>query len=90
MLRSAVLLTGDTAAGEDLLQIALAKLWLAWRRVRDGRPEAYLRRILVTTQVSRTRRRWHGERPSASLPETVSVDAAASVVDREMFRRALL
>jgi RNA polymerase sigma-70 factor (sigma-E family) len=90
LLRFASLLAGDTAAGEDLLQTALAKLWFAWRRARDGSPEAYLRRTLVTTQVSRTRRHWHGEHPSASLPETMSVDAASSVVDREMLRGALL
>jgi RNA polymerase sigma-70 factor (sigma-E family) len=90
MLRFATLLTGDAAAAEDLLQTAMAKLWFAWRRARDGSPEAYLRRILVTTQVSGARRRWHGERASTSFPETMSVDTTASVVDREMLRHALM
>jgi DNA-directed RNA polymerase specialized sigma24 family protein len=43
LLRSACLLTaGDTHLAEDLVQTALAKLYLAWPRVsRDGSMSAY-------------------------------------------------
>lgn len=68
LLRTAYLLVQDEGLAEDLLQTALAKAWFAWRRVQD--PEAYVRRILVTTSASWWRRRWTRETPTADLPET--------------------
>ena len=48
LLRIAFLLTGEAQAAEDLLQTALARLYLAWGRVRrDGALDAYVRRIMV-------------------------------------------
>jgi DNA-directed RNA polymerase specialized sigma24 family protein len=38
LLRTAYLLTGDQHSAEDLLQSALAKLYLSWDKVSDGRP----------------------------------------------------
>jgi RNA polymerase sigma-70 factor (sigma-E family) len=70
LLRTAYLLTGDQHRAEDLLQTSLAKLWLVWGRVGAEHPEAYVRRILITTSTSWWRRRWHGERPmSDHMPE---------------------
>lgn len=69
LLRTAFLLTHDHALAEDLLQTALTKAWFAWSRI-DGRPEAYVRKILVTTYSTWWRRRWNGERPTETLPET--------------------
>ncbi|MEU8195750.1 sigma factor [Microbispora amethystogenes] len=40
MLRTAYLLCRDWATAEDLVQTALAKAWLAWRRVGDN-PDPY-------------------------------------------------
>lgn len=68
LLRTAYLLTQDEGLAEDLLQTALTKSWFAWRRI-DGPPEAYVRRVLVTTSASWWRRRWTGERPTETLPE---------------------
>lgn len=68
LLRTAYLLTHDHALAEDLLQTALSKAWFAWRRI-DGHPEAYVRRILVTTYASWWRRKWNGEQAAESLPE---------------------
>ena len=65
---TAVLLTGDRHLAEDLLQTALGKAWLSWRRV-HGSHEAYVRRILVNTYISMWRRRWNGETPTGELPE---------------------
>jgi len=70
---TAVLLTGDRHTAEDLLQTALAKSWLSWRRI-TGDPEAYVRRVLVNTYISMWRRRWNGETPTEALPETASAD----------------
>jgi DNA-directed RNA polymerase specialized sigma24 family protein len=55
LLRTCFLLTRDHAAAEDLLQTALAKAWLAWRRL-EGDPEAYVRRIIVNEFTSAWRR----------------------------------
>lgn len=65
LLRTAYLLVQDEGLAEDLLQTALAKAWFAWSRVQE--PEAYVRRILVTTSASWWRRRWTGEKPTAEL-----------------------
>jgi len=66
--RTAVLLTRQEQAAEDLVQIALAKAWRSWARI-DGNPEAYVRQILVNEFASGWRRRWRGELPTAYPPE---------------------
>lgn len=78
LLRSAWLLTGDWHLAEDLVQTALAKAYLAWRRM--DAPDAYVRRVLMTTYVTWWRRRWNGEQPTADLPDT----AAAHGVDYDV------
>ncbi len=67
--RTAVLLTGDPHGARDLLQEALLKAWKAWGRITDDHG-AYVRTILVREFLSSRRRRWHGETPTAELPET--------------------
>jgi RNA polymerase sigma-70 factor (sigma-E family) len=65
LLRSAYLITGDFAEAEDLLQTALEKAYRRWSSIRrTDMPEAYVRRILVTTAVDAGRRR---RLPSSSL-----------------------
>ncbi|OHV34136.1 MULTISPECIES: SigE family RNA polymerase sigma factor [Pseudofrankia] len=57
LLLSAVLLVGgDWAAGEDLLQGAFERTYRHWSRIADGQPEAYVRRALVNGATSRWRR----------------------------------
>ena len=59
LLRTAYLLTGDQHQAEDLLQTSLAKLYLAWDKVRDrGSVDAYVRRIMVNENNSLWRRGW--------------------------------
>ena len=55
--RTAYLLTGDAQLAEDLVQTALFKAARNWQRIQAS-PEAYVRRILYTQNVSwwRTRR----------------------------------
>ncbi|MGI5243046.1 sigma factor [Dactylosporangium sp. CA-139066] len=66
----AFLLTGSEHDAEDLLQIALAKLYVRWRRLdREGGPIAYAHRVLVTTHASVRRRWWWGEQPTGEVPE---------------------
>ena len=87
--RLAYALTLDHGKAEDLTQDAFAKLWFRWHRVRDGSPEAYLRRVLLTTYLSGRRRRWSGERPTDAPPETLLADGTDRVDDREWLRSTL-
>jgi RNA polymerase sigma-70 factor (sigma-E family) len=73
LLGTAWLLTGDWQHAEDLVQTALAKVWPRWDRiVAKGDPDGYVRRAVVTSYLTWRRRRWHGERPSETFPETAS------------------
>jgi RNA polymerase sigma-70 factor (sigma-E family) len=59
LLRTAYLLTGDQHQAEDLLQTTLAKLYLAWDKVRDRSSiDGYARRIMVNENTSAWRRPW--------------------------------
>jgi RNA polymerase sigma-70 factor (sigma-E family) len=62
--RVAYALCGDWHRADDLLQTALVKLYVAWPRLhRDGREEAYVRQILVRSNIDESRRPWRRERP---------------------------
>jgi RNA polymerase sigma-70 factor (sigma-E family) len=72
LLRSAFLLTaGDPHLAEDLVQTALARMYVAWPRVRrSDSPDAYARRILVNAYIDEVRRpRWRREQSVAQPPE---------------------
>ncbi|WP_238547216.1 SigE family RNA polymerase sigma factor [Actinoplanes friuliensis] len=56
LLGTAVLLTGNRAAGEDLLQAALERLMRSWGRVREDR-ERYLRRTMYHLAIDQWRHR---------------------------------
>jgi RNA polymerase sigma-70 factor (sigma-E family) len=99
LLRVAYLMTRDWAAAEDLLQSALIKAWFAWSRV-HGDPEAYVRRIIVTTHISARRRRSTGEVPwpdpetgrpptGAGRPDGYLPDPAAQHAERDALWQAL-
>ena len=91
LLRTAWLLTGDWALAEDLVQTALARSWPRWERIRRrDDPEFYVRRVMVNTWASWSRRRWRGERPSATVPDgRAPGDLAAEVSVRLAVRAAL-
>jgi RNA polymerase sigma-70 factor (sigma-E family) len=89
--RTAWLLTGDWALAEDLVQTALARSWPRWGRIRRGDdPEIYVRRVMVNTWASWSRRRWRGEQPSGTVPDGQAPgDVAAEVAVRVAVRAAL-
>jgi RNA polymerase sigma-70 factor (sigma-E family) len=66
LLRSAYLLTGDSSAAEDLLQVALLRTAHRWRSAQEA-PEAYARRVLLNLVRDRWRQsaRRVAERPMA-------------------------
>jgi RNA polymerase sigma-70 factor (sigma-E family) len=86
--RTAFLLTHDHALAEDLVQTALARSWGAWSRI-DGDPDAYVRKVIVNTYASWWRRRWNGEHPTESLPDTAHDDHGDAVARRDGLVRAL-
>jgi RNA polymerase sigma-70 factor (sigma-E family) len=62
--RTAYLLCGDSHRAEDLVQTTLMKVYVAWPRIRkDGRIDAYARRVMVNAHVDESRRPWRRERP---------------------------
>ena len=83
LMRTAYLLTGDPHDAEDLVQTSLVKVVPVWGRV-AGDPEAYVRRVLVTTNVSRWRRRRWREVHTDAVPERV---AAAPPTDEGLALR---
>jgi len=84
LLRTAYLLAGDWGVAEDLLQVALTKTYLAWRRLGQiDAVEPYARRVLVNTTTSWWRRRWHGERPTEILPERSVSDGLDARLERD-------
>ena len=87
--RTAFLLTNDWALAEDLVQTALARAYPRWNRIQSDDPEAYLRRVLVNTWSSWWRRRWRGEVPTETLPESAAPDAYASADRKDALRAAL-
>ncbi|GIJ25803.1 hypothetical protein Vqi01_09650 [Micromonospora qiuiae] len=90
LLRSAYLLTGDWGTAEDLLQTALTKTYLAWKRLGGIEAiEPYARRVMVNTSTSWWRRRWHGERPTEVMPERAAADVIEQQLDRDVLWRHL-
>ena len=73
--RKALLVTAYFCCGswnhaEDVLQIALAKLYVAWPRVRrHGSQEAYVRQIIVNATIDENRRPWQRERAVDVVPD---------------------
>ncbi|MEU4540231.1 SigE family RNA polymerase sigma factor [Streptosporangium sp. NPDC023825] len=89
LLRAAYLLTRDRAIAEDLVQTALARAWLAWRRI-DGDPDPYVYRIIANTHASWWRRRWRREIPTGELPERPDgQDFTSDVGDRDALWTAI-
>ena len=76
LLRVAYLLTGDRHQAEDVLQTSLAKLYLAWDKVRDrDSVDAYVRRIMVNENNSLWRRGWKKrEHATEVLPDRPHTD----------------
>jgi RNA polymerase sigma-70 factor (sigma-E family) len=90
LVRSAVLLGCSHAEAEDLVQTALERCLLKWRKVQaaDDR-DAYVHRVLINTFVSGRRRRWTGEKPTETLPEHADSDHTTSIDDTDAVMRAL-
>ncbi|PPK92345.1 RNA polymerase sigma-70 factor (sigma-E family) [Kineococcus xinjiangensis] len=71
LVRLGTLLSGDAHHGEDLAQMGLVAVLRAWPRLHPaGDPEAYARVAMTRLAARAGRRRWRGEVPTATLPDT--------------------
>jgi RNA polymerase sigma-70 factor (sigma-E family) len=84
LFRTAMLLTGDAASAEDLVQDTLTRLYPSWWRVDAAdHPLAYVRRSLTNRFLTSRRGRASTELVMASVPEVaIWHDANDAVVDR--------
>jgi len=90
LLRTAYLLTGNLADAEDLVQSALAKIYLAWNRIEDRRAlDGYVRRAMVNTQISWWRKRRLDEFPTDEIPDQAAIDQPVSTDVQESLRQAV-
>jgi RNA polymerase sigma-70 factor (sigma-E family) len=89
LLHAAFLLTGSRDTAQDLVQTSLAKTHLAWRRVHTS-PDAYVRRVMLTTHTDWWRRQPWRERSTATLLDRADTgDGHGQVDDRDALFRAL-
>jgi RNA polymerase sigma-70 factor (sigma-E family) len=73
---AALLVTGDLATAEDVVQTALTRLYLAWPRVRPQTAEAYARRCVVNAATDTWRSQFsRREQVRAQLPDSASAEA---------------
>ena len=88
LLRTAVLLVGDRHRAEDLVQEALTKVALRWRRLHDGNPEAYARQVIVRDNISW----WRKHRHELVADPVAGADVAdhAAATDRRLLLDAAL
>jgi RNA polymerase sigma-70 factor (sigma-E family) len=88
LLATAILLTGEHAAGEDLLQEALERVLRNWHRI-DGDAERYLWRTLYNLAADgwRSQRRWR--RRLGLLDQAPATDPTAVVDLRDTLVRLL-
>jgi RNA polymerase sigma-70 factor (sigma-E family) len=68
--RTAYLLCGDWYTAEDLAQIALAKVFVSWRRIlRSDAADAYARKTLLNAFLADSKRKRHTEVLAGAVPD---------------------
>lgn len=86
--RIAYLMCLDWHAADDAVQETLTKVYVRWRSlIRSGSPDAYARRVLITTTVDSRRRPWRRESATEDIARVTS--AAGVRTDDEAAARAL-
>jgi RNA polymerase sigma-70 factor (sigma-E family) len=88
LLRAAYVLTSHQQAAEDLVQCALERVAISWRRI-DDQPDAYARKVLYRLGIRRWRRRRAGEFLTAQPPDGSSPDEISALETRVVFQAAL-
>lgn len=87
---TAHLLCGDWHRAEDITQLAMLRLYVAWPRLaRRDALDAYARRVVVRTFLAENRRsRWRREQLTDAPPDTVTTTDGDSA-ERLLLTRAL-
>jgi RNA polymerase sigma-70 factor (sigma-E family) len=84
--RIAYAVCGDWHRADDVLQTALTKLYVAWPRLRDDiAPDAYVRRIIVRTDLDDRRRPWRRERSGLDGHDRAAREGLAVEERSELF-----
>lgn len=88
LMRFGFMLTGDRAAGEDLVQEALIRCLPSWGRLDPQGVEAYVRKVMVRLawKARRNPLRMH---PSPGQAEPTTADIAEMSAEKTDLRRAL-
>ncbi|MDH6465973.1 RNA polymerase sigma-70 factor (sigma-E family) [Micromonospora sp. A200] len=88
--RIACHLTGDAHRGDDLVQSAVTRLYVGWRRAREAdNVDAYVRTVLVRVFLDEKRRLWSRVRLVDTTPEPAPAPTGDAVEDRELLHAAL-
>ncbi|MDP2775686.1 MAG: SigE family RNA polymerase sigma factor [Nocardioides sp.] len=89
--RTAYLLSGDWHLADDLVQEALTRAYAVWPRViRGGRPDAYVRKVLLNLYLDHRRRPARREAAWADPPDgPAATSGAESLGERERVLSAL-
>ena len=88
---TAHLLCGDWHRAEDITQLAMLRLYVAWPRLtRRGHLDAYARRVVVRTFLAENRRsRWRREQLTDAPPDTATTVSDHDSTERLLLTRAL-
>jgi RNA polymerase sigma-70 factor (sigma-E family) len=90
MRRIAYAMCGDWHSADDIVQLALTKLYVAWPRVhRTANEDAYVRKVILRTSIDESRRPWRRER-AVEHDADQRVAAAADSTDALDLVQALL
>jgi len=90
LVRSAILLGCSEAEAEDVVQTALERCLIHWRKVeRASDRDAYVHRILLNTFTGSRRRRWTTEVAMAEPPDSADSDKTADVDRTDAVERGL-
>jgi RNA polymerase sigma-70 factor (sigma-E family) len=91
-LRTAFLICGSWPQAEDVTQVALSKLYVAWPRVDfNGQRTAYVRKIIVRSALDEGRRPWRREILTSHehLPERAIAADTVDQADKLTLKEAL-
>lgn len=90
LVRSAVLLGCSESEAEDIVQAALERCLVHWRKVeRADDRDAYVHRVLINTFTSARRRRWTTEEAVAAVPDRLRGDETGDVDTFDALMRCL-
>jgi RNA polymerase sigma-70 factor (sigma-E family) len=90
LVRSAVLLGCSEPEAEDIVQTALERCLIHWRKVEQAKDrDAYIHRVLINTFTSSRRRRWTTEKVVATVPDRAGPDGTAGVDQADAVLRCL-